>query len=324
MRLSVSVIIPCKEIDKHTQQCLQHCLNLNYDNYEIILLPDNRVDLEKVGIKDANNIKIIPTGAVKPSRKRNIAIQNSTADILAFIDSDAYPVEDWLKNAVSYFQDKIVGGVGGPNLTPPDNTFGQKVSGLIFSSPIGAGNTALRYQVRQRFRKGLPVKEMPSCNLLVRREHAIAIGGFDESLLTGEDAKMCFQIRKLDKKILYVPDAVVYHHRRHMWRPHLRQIWNYGKDKARVIKENFSFDKLYYFIPFFFILFLFLGTILSLFSVVIAKLFLILVSIYLGVVLIVSLITDLKISPYLFFGIVLTHVTYGFGFFYGLVSKRSK
>lgn len=34
-------------------------------------------------------------------------------EILAFIDSDAYPQEDWLKNAAKHLQKEGVCGVGG-------------------------------------------------------------------------------------------------------------------------------------------------------------------------------------------------------------------
>jgi GT2 family glycosyltransferase len=289
---------------------------LDYGNYEVILLPDEVVNLELLNKYGKNwKIKVIPTGPVKPSAKRNLGIRNTDAEVLALIDSDAYPTKNWLKNAIRYFQDDNVGAVGGPNLTPSNNTIGQKVSGLIFSSSVGAGKTALRYKVRQKFREGLPVKEMPSCNLLVRREHIVATGGFDERLLTGEDAKLCFQIRKYGKRVIYAPDVVVYHHRRHMWRSHLQQVWNYGRDKAWVIKEDFSIDKLYYSIPFCFVLFLTFGTVLSIFLPPIKVIFLFLFGLYLLIVLIASMIARFRFFPFLFLGIILTHIFYGVGFF---------
>ena len=315
--MKVSIIIPYRIFDAQTKKCFERCLNQSEKDFEIIALPD-----EKTTEPINDRIKIIETGPVKPSRKRNLAIKEAQGDILAFLDDDAYPVEDWLRVALRYFERDDVGGVGGPNLTPDDNSSGQKVSGYIFASPIASGAFALRYKMRYEFRKGLPVKEMPSCNLLVKREYAQKIGGFDETLLTGEDAKFCFNIRKLGKKVLYIPEAVVFHDRRHLWGPHLRQVWNYGRDKAWVIKEDFSFDKFYYFIPFLFVVSLIIGTILSLFSPIISKIFLALITIYLAIIIITSLATNFILSPLTFVAIILTHLTYGTGFFYGLTSKR--
>ena len=38
----VSIIVPCREIDKYTEECIEGCLKLNYGNYEIIVIPDNK------------------------------------------------------------------------------------------------------------------------------------------------------------------------------------------------------------------------------------------------------------------------------------------
>lgn len=314
----VSIIIPYKIFDKQVEKCFKHCLGQSYNDFEIIALPD-----KKTSELNHQKIRIIKTGNLKPSAKRNLAIKEAQGEILAFVDSDAYPIKDWLLIALEYLKREEVGAVGGPNLTPPDSSIGRKVSGYIFASTIATGAFALRYKMRYKFRKGLPVKEMPSCNLLVRKEYALKINGFDETLLTGEDAKFCFQIRKqLNKRVLYIPEAVVYHVRRDLWRPHLRQVWNYGRDKAWVIKEDFSFDQLYYFIPLLFTIFLFFGITLSGLSPLIAKIFLPLISLYLLIIILTSFFIDFKLSPLLFIGIFLTHLTYGSGFFYGLVKKR--
>ena len=231
----ISIVIPCKTKNRYFDECLKHCLRLDYNNYDIIVLPDNEILLGH----ESRRVSVIPTGPVKPGYKRNIAINNSKADIVAFIDSDAYPRRDWLKNALKYFESEDTGVVGGPNLTPPDNTAFQKASGDIMSSPVATGAFSLRY----KHDKARMVNELPSCNLLVRKEMIKKIGNFDTGLLTAEDAKLCFEIKKFGKKIIYAPEVQVFHHRRPLFMPHARQIWIYGRDKAWLIKECFSFDK---------------------------------------------------------------------------------
>lgn len=315
--MKFSIIVPYKLFDERVGKCFQSCLEQNYSDFEILALPDKKTDEIS-----HPKIRIIETGQVKPSVKRNIAIKQAKGELLAFLDSDAFPVEKWLSIALRYFKNNEVGGVGGPQLTPSDSSISQKVSGYIFSSMIATGAFALRYKVRYKFRKGLPVKEMPSCNLIVKKEYAMKINGFDETLLTGEDSKFCFSVRKLGKKILYIPEAIVYHYRRNLWRPHLKQVWIYGRDKAWVIKEDFSLDKLYYFIPFSFVSFLIAGLALSFFYPLVAKLFFILLAVYSVIILLTSLIINLALSPLIFAAIFLTHLSYGIGFFYGLIKKK--
>lgn len=37
----VSIIIPLKEYNSYIEECIRHCLELDYPDFEIIVLPDN-------------------------------------------------------------------------------------------------------------------------------------------------------------------------------------------------------------------------------------------------------------------------------------------
>ena len=118
----VSIIIPFKKLDKDVERCIKYCLELDYRNYDIILLPDKK--LKKKFLKS----KVIVTGPVCPSVKRNIGIKKSNAEICAFIDADAYPKRKWIKNAILVLKENDVGAVGGPILKLPNTSDLEKVS----------------------------------------------------------------------------------------------------------------------------------------------------------------------------------------------------
>src|SRR3989337_564608 len=118
----VSIIVPYKDVDDYTRECIKHCKQLNYDSYEIILLPDDSKET-------IEGVKVIATGPVSPGRKRNIGVENSRGEFCAFIDSDAFPRSDWLTNAVEYLENPEIGGVGGPGLTPEEDELIQKAGG---------------------------------------------------------------------------------------------------------------------------------------------------------------------------------------------------
>ena len=107
----VSIIIPCKGVDQYTKESIKGCGQLDYPNFEIILLPDYSTDT-------IEGVKVIATGPVSPGIKRNLGVKNSNGEFCAFIDNDAYPRGDWLTNALKYLEDQEVGGVGGHGLTP--------------------------------------------------------------------------------------------------------------------------------------------------------------------------------------------------------------
>ena len=317
-----TIVIPCRELDEYARDCIERCGNLRYDHYEIIVLPDK--DGGAHTYSDSRHIRILPTGPVKPSIKRNVAVEAARreTEIIAFIDSDAYPDQFWLENSLQYFTNENVAAIGGPNLTPQDDTVLQKAGGDIFSIPIAIGQFTLRYQARYDFRKRQTVKEMPSCNLMVRKNIFTQIGGFDATLLTAEDSKLCFEIKTLGKKIIYAPDLRVYHHRRPLFLPHLRQVWTYGRDKMWVIKEDFSWDKLYYFIPLCFVLFLIFGIILVAGKHPHAPCVVKLLIVYGMIVAVAGLMKNVKRCLLIIPGIVLSHISYGLGSLSGLMTRR--
>jgi len=313
--MKFSIIIPFRELDDYTRESVKNCLQLNGD-FEIILLPDN-----KIKEKFPKKVKIIPTGAVKPGIKRNMASREAKYEYLAFIDSDAYPDKNWLKNSEKYFDKPKVGAVGGPNLTPKRDNWKQKISGDILANPL-TGRSFLRYVVGKKVSK---VKELPSCNLIVRKDIFLRTGGYDPSFLTAEDTKLCFSINSLGYLILYVPDVVVYHHRREILWPHIRQIYIYGRDVAWLFKQRgFSWDVLYYSMLSWGIISTAIGFTLSFFNPILRILFIIGVILYVLPVIISSIVVSKGKWLFSSIGLMLTHASYGIGFIIGLVTNYKK
>ncbi len=313
--MKFSIIIPFRELDDYTRESVKHCLKLK-GIYEIILLPD-----EKIKEKFPKKVKVIPTGAVKPGIKRNMASREAKYDYLAFIDSDAYPDKNWLVNSEKYFKNPKVGAVGGPNLTPKEDNWKQKVGGEILSSPL-TGRSYLRYVVGKKVKK---VKELPSCNLIVRKDVFLRTGGYDPTFLTAEDTKLCFSITGLGYWVLYVPDVIVYHHRREIWIPHLRQIYIYGRDVAWLFKQRgFSWDVLYYSMLSWGVLYTAFSVVFLFFNAVIRNMFLLGAVFYVIPVLISSVWISRKRWFFAFIGLMLTHASYGIGFIIGLLTNYKK
>jgi cellulose synthase/poly-beta-1,6-N-acetylglucosamine synthase-like glycosyltransferase len=306
----ISIIIPCKEIDKKTEKCILGCLKLDYNNFEILVLPDKSKDRK---FRD-RGVRIIETGKIKPGLKRNIGMVKAEGSFYAFIDSDAYPRKDWLRRAMRYFKDKRVGMVGGPNLTPPNASFWEKVSGYTLANFLASGFASIRYKIG----KNKYVKELPSCNYIVRKEIS---GKYSPNLLTAEDSEFCFSVLKKGRKVLYAGDVIVYHHRRDSFFGHIKQMFIYGRDIAKLTKKDFSFDKMYYSVLSLFVIGFFSAFILSFVSPLIKNLFLLFLIFYLLLIFITSVKENLKTAIYVSVTTIATHFAYGFGWLCGILSK---
>ncbi len=309
----VSIIIPLHKINDQFTECINHCLSIDYSNYEIIVVTDKLIELNHL------KVRLIHTGEklTGPAEKRDLAINICNGEICAFIDDDAFPATNWLKNAVKHFNKPEIAAVGGPGLTPEKNNLMQRASGTIYSSILGGGGTAYRYIPK----KSRYVVDYPAYNLLVRKSIIQDIGGFNSKFYGGEDTKLCLEIIKKNKKIFYDPNVIVYHHRRPLFKEHLHQIWNVGKHRGYFVKKfpETSF-KLSYFLPSTTLIIFILGMFLSIINNSFQLIFFIGLSTYLIAGFLSGLFMEknLKIAFLVSIGIPATHFTYGIAFIKGL------
>jgi cellulose synthase/poly-beta-1,6-N-acetylglucosamine synthase-like glycosyltransferase len=77
---------------------------------------------------------------------------------------------------------------------------------------------------------------MSGCNLIMRRDDYLRVGGMDESLYIGEDADLGRRVSKAGYKILFSPEVVVFHKNR-SFVPFLIQRYARGMATAGVINS---------------------------------------------------------------------------------------
>lgn len=264
--IKYSFVIPVKGINEYIRESVPKILTIQRDDFEVIIYPDESTD------EAWPKTRQIATGHVGPAQKRDLAVRDAKGEILIFIDDDAYPQSNILDILDKEFRNETVGAVGGPAITPPNDSFWQKVSGAVFLSSLSGGNPERYVSVgKRRF-----VNDWPSVNLSMRKHLFEKIGGFDSKFWPGEDTKLCLDlIYKTGTKIIYNPDVIVWHHRREGFLRHLKQIAGYGIHRGFFAKKypKTSF-KLKYFIPSFFLCFVVIGGITSFFSEFVLKLYL--------------------------------------------------
>lgn len=323
--MNVSVIIPFQKESEYLAETLAELRRLNHRQVDVVLLSDGPL-AESFAREHLGDYpfpcRVIETGPVSPAVKRDKGAEACSGEILAFIDDDAYPAPDWLDKALPHFEDESVCGAGGPQLTPPGDGYWQKVSGAVFLSPLNGG-TVHRYWPAK---KSMVVDDWPSVNLLVRKADFCRVGGFDNEYWPGEDTKLCLDLVNLGKKIVYVPDMLVYHHRRSGFRRHLRQVGNYGLHRGYFAKKYPATSlRPMYFLPSCFFIFVVLGWALALVNL--GPVYLGLWAVYLSALAFSTLSVMNKAKslavavgtvPY----VAGTHFWYGWRFFQGFLLKK--
>jgi len=317
-----SIIIPFRKPSTYLFECLEAIKNQSFPNFEVILLPDRKFSLSY----PAKFYQISST--LGPAGKRDLGARIAKGKFLAFIDDDAFPARDWLKNALSQFAAADVAAVCGPGITPASDNLRQQAGGWVNSLWLGSGGAGTYRFIPQ---KRQMVDDYPSMNFIVRKDDFRHVGGFDTHYWPGEDTKLCFDlVYKSRKVIIYSPLVLVYHHRRPLFIPHLKQISRYAIHRgyfAKILPRTSL--RLGYLIPSLFVLFLFTGLLFFQYDTIFIYIYISVVGVYL-LLLIVNMAYVMFKTGGIFLallsglGIFMTHLTYGTLFPVGFFKKTLK
>jgi GT2 family glycosyltransferase len=218
----ISVVVCSYNGEKTIAGCCRDIKNLDYPNFEVIIVDDGSTDKTPTVI-GGNGFRVIKTPNNGLSAARNIGWQAATGDIVAYTDDDARPDPDWLKYLAITFLDSDCAGVGGPNIAPPGD--GQIADGVA-NAPGGP----LHVLITDR-----EAEHIPGCNMAFRRERLKAVGGFDPRFrVAGDDVDLCWRIQQSGGWLAFNPSAMVWHHRRNSIRSFWRQQKGYGKAEAHL------------------------------------------------------------------------------------------
>jgi len=136
MTICYTIIIPVKTINDYVRETVNYIQKLTKHEWELLIIPN---DIETNEWQDDKRIKVIQSGDVGPADKRDLGAKQAVGEILVFLDDDSYPEANLLEVATKYFTDSDVIALGGPGVTPPSDSFWQRVSGAVFLSRFTGG-----------------------------------------------------------------------------------------------------------------------------------------------------------------------------------------
>ncbi|GAA3631132.1 glycosyltransferase family 2 protein [Microbacterium awajiense] len=213
--VSVSVVVCAYTLDRWDQLALAMAsLRSQEPAHDTVLVIDHNPQLlERARRAWPEATVLANSGRQGLSAARNTALNATTAEVVAFLDDDAYARPGWLATLVAPFADPAVVAVGGS------------------AEPIWPGATPavlppeLLWVVGCSYR-GLPqesadVRNVMGCSMAFRRAPLVGIGAFNPD--TGrvgrrpigcEETEACIRLRQQDAGaiIRYEPTATVGHH----------------------------------------------------------------------------------------------------------------
>jgi glycosyltransferase involved in cell wall biosynthesis len=205
----ISVIIPAKNEATLLGFCLDAIKKQSYPKncFEIILVDNGSID-ETVQIAKTFDCLVLDGSGLTIAGLRNLGVKFSTGEILAFLDADCVPEENWLQQILLRLLSK------------------NCITGSRCDIPIKNPTWIEQAWYANRQNQTIEVGYINSGNLAVFKNDFEKIGGFNEKLETGEDSEFCFRAKKYlpiisDSSIRVVhlgnPKTVLQFFKRELW-----------------------------------------------------------------------------------------------------------
>ncbi len=200
--MKVSVAIPCYNGAAYLANTLEAVLAQTRPPDEVLVIDDGSTD-QSAQIGAHYPVRLIQHSQnLGLSAGRNSAIEAATGEILAFVDVDATADSTWLETLLAEYTDASVMGVGGAGIESNIHSTVDRWRQLHASQHHGQKRLE-----RVDFLFGL--------NMSFRREALLRVGKFDTRLRTNaEDMDMGYRLNDAGYRLVYQPQARVYHQRR--------------------------------------------------------------------------------------------------------------
>lgn len=194
----LSIIILTHNSEELIDRCIQSITSQSYprEKFEIIVVDDGSTDNSVKLAKKAGADKVIETKPCSLSRARNIGVENSEADLFAFIDSDCEAKDEWVRVIIKELQ--TVSALSGPihNGNP--------------QSLVAWSEYFVEFGGFHEHRKRSPIRFIPGCNGACTRDVYYKSGGFGD-LRVSEDVLFGESLRKAGIQAIFVPDVQIFH-----------------------------------------------------------------------------------------------------------------
>lgn len=202
----ISVVIPAYNAAGTIAGTLHalRCQTMPRHHYEIVVVDDGSSDgtCQVVGQyvrrDESPTVQLIRQAHQGAAAARNAGAYAAQGDIIVFLDSDCVPAPDWLENLVAPLAwDDVVGG-----------------SGYVRTRQRSLLPRFVQLEYDERYERVAQreyIDFISSATAAYQREAFIEAGGFDTAMLGAEDVDLSFRLAGAGRKLVFVPDAVVYH-----------------------------------------------------------------------------------------------------------------
>ena len=222
----ISVIIPAYNARESLGACLDALerQTLPREKYEIIVVDDGSTD----GTREAatgRDVVLIPQAHQGAAAARNAGARRAQGEIVLFTDADCVPEPNWVEAISAPFADKDVVGVSGRIQTHQRSLVARFIQ--------------VEYDYRyEKIARHAYIDFISTATGAYRTEIFLESGGFRENLRGAEDAELSFRLASAGYKMVFAPQAVVYHLHPESIMEYARRKYHYGYWRMMVYRRH--------------------------------------------------------------------------------------
>lgn len=255
--MDISIIVVTYNEEDNIHECLSSLIVQEYTlgNLEIIVVDgmseDRTQEIVEGFVQTHEQVRLIPNPGRTIASNRNKGLQHAAYPYIAFTDADCTCPKDWIQRLSEGFQsikhaDDQTVAVGGGNTPSAHAHPFIKAVGVAFDTPfsaLGSVQTRLHTNLQK-------VSSLACLNVLYDKHALLQVDGFDESLKNmGEDWDMNYRLRKLGYSLYFLPDAPVFHKMRARLSDFIKQMFQYGVGRGKLLRGNLQTAAFKYILP---------------------------------------------------------------------------
>ena len=285
-----SIVIPVFNRPQELDELLKSLTAQNYKNFEVLIIEDGSTEKCNLIVDQHRsnlNLQYFFKENSGQGFSRNFGFERAKGDYLIVFDSDCLIPPNYLSIVDNFLQTTQLDAFGGPDKAHDNFTLLQKAISYSMTSFFTTGG------IRGK-KKGLGTFHPRSFNMGISKAIFEKTGGY---VITrkGEDIEFSIRIIKAGFTVGLIPDAYVYHKRRTTLRQFYKQLHFFGQARINISRFYPKELKLVHAFPAFFLLGILSLPLLYVINVEVFIVAIIVLTIYLGLILVDSSVKNANI-----------------------------
>ncbi len=198
----ISVVVPARNAEALVGACLRSLLDQTVPrhHYEVIVVDDGSTDGTSDVVRRYPEVILLVQHHSGPGAARNRGAEAASGDLLLFTDADCAPTRDWIERISRPFDSPEVIAVKGACRSSQRELVARFVQ--------------LEYEDKyDRLRQSTYIDFVDTYSAAYRRREFLDNGGFSPGFDTKsvEDQELSFRLASRGYRMVFVPDAIVFH-----------------------------------------------------------------------------------------------------------------